>query len=167
VFESINTTHTLETFNCGKPPLDAWLRQRALSNHRKGFTSVVVAHRQQSVIGYYGLAPTAVSADLLPRSIRTGQPPDPLPCILLGRLAVDVTAKGQGLGTALLLHALQRTLKAASLIGGRAVLVTAIDEDAAAYWTSRGFHPTRDDALMLFMGMEELEITLAKLSSIE
>jgi hypothetical protein len=53
--------------------------------------------------------------------------------------------------------------KATSLIGSRAVLVTAIDVDAARYWTSRGFHPTRDDALMLFMGMEELEITLGKL----
>jgi predicted N-acetyltransferase YhbS len=163
VFEPISADHILTQFDCGKPPLNNWLQQRALSNHGKGFTSVQVAHREMQVIGYYGLAPTAVTPGLLPRSIRTGQPPDPLPCILLGRLAVDVSAKGQGLGTALLLHALQRSVKAASLIGGRAVLVTAIDEDAAAYWSSRGFHATQDDPLMFFMGMEEVQLTLSKL----
>lgn len=163
MFEPIEAAHILKNFDCGKPPLDTWLKQRALSNHQKGFTSVIVAQEQQCVIGYYGLAPTAVASNLFPRSIRTGQPPDPLPCILLGRLAVDATAKGQGLGTALLLHALRRSVKAVGLIGGRAILVTAIDEDAAAYWKRRGFHPTQDDKLMLFMGMDEVEMTLAKL----
>lgn len=163
MFEPIDAEHILEDFDCGKPPLDVWLKQRALSNHQKGFTSVIVAQEKQHVIGYYGLAPTAVVSNLLPRSIRTGQPPDPLPCVLLGRLAVDATAKGQGLGTALLLHALRRSVKAAELIGGRAILVTAIDEDAAAYWKSRGFHPTQEDALMFFMGMSEVDMTLKKL----
>lgn len=163
MFEPIDAAHLLEDFNCGKPPLDTWLKQRALSNHRKGFTSVIVAQDQHRVIGYYGLAPTAVASNLFPRSIRTGQPPDPLLCILLGRLAIDVSAKGQGLGTALLLHALRRSVMAAGLIGGRAILVTAIDEDATAYWKSRGFHATQDDAMMLFMGMGEVEVTLAKL----
>ena len=163
MFEPIDAAHILENFDCGKPPLDTWLKQRALSNHRKGFTSVIVAQDQQRVIGYYGLAPTAVASNLFPRSIRTGQPPDPLPCILLGRLAVDVSAKGQGLGTALLLHALRRSVMAAGLIGGRANLVTAIDGDAAAYWKSRGFHLTQDDGLMLFMGIDEVQVTLKKI----
>ena len=163
MFEPIDAAHSVEDFDCGKPPLDTWLKQRAVSNHRKGFTSVIVARDQQRVIGYYGLAPTAVASNLFPRSIRTGQPPDPLPCILLGRLAVDISAKGQGLGTALLLHALRRSVMAAGLIGGRAILVTAIDDDAASYWKSRGFHLTQDDGLMLFMGMDEVQKTLEKI----
>ncbi len=165
MFEPISTDHILEQFDCGKPPLNVWLQQRALSNHRKGFTSVQIAHDQMRVIGYYGLAPTAVAANIFPRSIRTGQPPDPLPCILLGRLAVDINVKGQGLGTALLLHALQRSVTAAGLIGGRAILVTAIDEDAATYWRSRGFHATQDDPMLFFMGMQEVQLTLNKLAA--
>ena len=163
MFEPISADHILDPFDCGKPPLNNWLQQRALSNHRKGFTSVQIAQNQMRAIGYYGLAPTAVAPNLFPRSIRTGQPPDPLPCILLGRLAVDVTFKGQGLGAALLLHALQRSVTAAGLIGGRAIMVTAIDEDAATYWRNRGFHATQDDPFMFFMGMEEVQLTLSKL----
>jgi predicted N-acetyltransferase YhbS len=163
VFEPINTDHVLAKFDCGKPPLNHWLQNRALANHAKGFTSVQVACRDKDVIGYYGLAPTAVSPSLAPRSIRTGQPPDPLPCILLGRLAVDLSVKGQGLGASLLHHALRQSVKASQLIGGRAVLVSAIDEDAAGFWRACGFHPSQDDPYILFMGMVEVEKTLASL----
>ena len=123
----------------------------------------MVAHENLRVIGYYGLAPTSVAPGLFPRSIRTGQPPDPMPCILLGQLAVDTSAKGQGLSTALLHHALQRSLNAARLIGGRAILVSALDADAVRYWDSRGFAATADDPFLLFMGMSEVEKTLEKL----
>jgi GNAT superfamily N-acetyltransferase len=163
VLEAIGSSHILSDFDCGKPPLNNWLQLRALSNHRNGFTSVAVVHEQLKVLGYYGLAPTAVTPTVFPRSVRTGQPPDPIPCILLGRLAVDQSVSRQGLGRTLLRHALRRSLHAAKLIGGRAVLVSAIDEDAVAYWISRGFYASRDNPFTLFMGMKEVELTIEKL----
>ncbi|MFK4808800.1 GNAT family N-acetyltransferase [Devosia sp. ZW T5_3] len=76
----------------------------------------------------------------MPRSIRTGQPPDPVPCLLLGQLATDTAWAGRGIGTGLVKHALTRCVEASGLIGGRALVVNAIDPETAAFWTRRGFH---------------------------
>lgn len=148
--EPLTAAHDLAPFSCGKPGLDEWLRTRALSNQQKGFTAVMVVHEARRVVGYYGLAPTAVVPASLPRAVRTGQPPDPVPCLLLGQLATDLAWAGQGIGTGLLKHALERCVEAAALVGGRALLVRAVDEEAAAFWARRGFLPSRDDSLVLF-----------------
>lgn len=87
--ELLTAVHDLAGFSCGKPSLDRWLKTRALSNQEKGFTAVLVVHEANQVIGYYGLAPTAIVPSILPRSVRTGQPPDPVPCLLLAQLAAD------------------------------------------------------------------------------
>src|SRR5205814_503246 len=71
--ELLTDAHEVSEFSCGKPSLDHWLKTRALSNQRKGFTVVMVVHEALRVVGYYGLAPTAVVPSLVPRSIRTGQ----------------------------------------------------------------------------------------------
>lgn len=97
--EALTAAHDVSEFSCGKPPLDHWLKTRALSNQEKGFTAVLVVHEASRVVGYYGLAPTAVVPGSLPRSIRTGQPPDPVPCLLLGQLATDIAWAGRGIGT--------------------------------------------------------------------
>lgn len=136
--------------------LDHWLKTRALSNQEKGFTAVIVVHEQSRVVGYYGLAPTAVVPSVLPRSIRTGQPPDPVPCLLLGQLATDLAWKGKGVGTGLLKHALERCVTAARLIGGRALLVNTVDAAAADFWRRRGFLPSKDDPLVLFRSMADV-----------
>jgi len=91
--EPLNEGHDLAPFSCGKPSLDNWLKRRTLSNHRKGFTAVMVVHDGGRVVGYYGLAPTAVVPVTLPRAIRTGQLPDPVPCLLLGQLAIAPQAE--------------------------------------------------------------------------
>ncbi|MGY3033535.1 GNAT superfamily N-acetyltransferase [Bradyrhizobium sp. USDA 4354] len=137
--EPLTPAHHLDEFSCGKPSLDRWLKTRALSNQEKGFTAVMVVHEMNRVVGYYDLAPTAIIPSSLPRSIRTGQPPDPVPCLLLGHLAIDEDWIGQGIGTSLVKHALQRCVTAAGLIGGRALVVNAIDAEAAAFWKRRGF----------------------------
>jgi hypothetical protein len=77
--EPLTASHDVSRFSCGKPSLDRWLQTRTLANQEKGFTAVLVVHEAQRVVGYYGLAPTAVVPSILPRSIRTGQPPDPVP----------------------------------------------------------------------------------------
>lgn len=162
--ETLNDSHDLSQFSCGKPSLDKWLRERALSNQTRGFTAVVVVHDHGRVIGYYGLAPTAVVPTGLPRAIRTGQPPDPVPCLLLGQLATDERWTGQGIGTGLLKHALERCLSAASLIGGRALVVKAIDDEAALFWRKRGFAPSKDDPMTMFRSIADIAASFVALA---
>ncbi len=159
--EPLSVAHDVSAFCCGKPALDRWLRVRALSNQTKGFTVVMVVHVEGQVVGYYGLAPTAVIPTHLPRAIRTGQPPDPVPCLLLGQLASDQTWSGRGVGTGLLRHALERCVSAARLVGGRAVVVRAVDEDAAAFWRRRGFVPSKDDPMTLYRSLGDIAASIA------
>lgn len=154
--ELLTEAHALSRFSCGKPALDHWLKTRALSNQHKGFTVVMVVHEGGHVVGYYGLAPTAVVPTKLSRSLRTGQPPDPVPCLLLGQLATDERYAGRGIASGLLKHALLRCVEAARLVGGRALLVNAIDEEAAAWWARRGFTPSKDDPLLLFRSLADI-----------
>lgn len=159
--EALTEEHDLEPFSCGRPALDTWLKTRALANRRQGFTAVIVVHENRRVVGYYGLAPTAVVPAVMPRSVRTGQPPDPVPCVLLGQLAIDTGYARKGVGTGLLAHALRRCVTGARLIGGRAVMVNALDEEAAAFWSRRGFLASRDSAFVLFRSIPQIEASLA------
>ena len=158
--ELLTAAHDVSQFNCGKPTLDHWLKTRALSNQEKGFTAVLVVHEAGRVVGYYGLAPTAVVPSALPRAIRTGQPPDPVPCLLLGQLATDRSWAGRGVGTGLIKHALERCVTVAGLVGGRALMVNAVDEEAAAFWQRRGFTPSRDDQFILFRPIAAIAASL-------
>ena len=160
--EPLTEAHDVSLFSCGKPALDHWLRTRALSNQQRGFTAVIVVHENNRVVGYYGLAPTAVVPSVLSRSVRTGQPPDPVPCLLLGQLATDQGWKGKGVGTGLLKHALQRCVTAARLIGGRALVVHAVDPGAAAFWRRCGFLPSKDDPLVLFRSIADIAASLER-----
>jgi GNAT superfamily N-acetyltransferase len=154
--EPIAAHHQTDAFSCGKPAPDAWLKTRALANQRNGFAAVMVAHEANRVAGFYALAPTAILPASMPRSLRTGQPPNPVPCLLLGQLAIDRQWAGRGLGTALLAHALRRSVRAAELVGGRALVVKAIDDEAAAFWRRRGFRPSRDDDKLLFRSIADI-----------
>ena len=98
---------------------------------------------------------------ILPRSIRTGQPPNPIPCLLLGQLATDTAWAGQGIGTGLMKHALARCVQAARLIGGRALMANAVDEEAAGFWQRRGFIPSKDDCLVLLRSIVYIAVTQA------
>ena len=159
--EPLTAVHDVSRFSCGKPSLDRWLKTRALSNQEKGFTAVMVVHEANRVIGYYGLAPTGVLPATLPRLIRTGQPPDPVPCLLLGQLAADQNYRGRGIGSGLLQHALRRCVTAARLIGGRALIVNAVDGEAADFWRRWGFIPSKDDQLILFRSIADIAASLA------
>jgi len=158
--EVLTDEHDLASFDCGKPALNAWLKTRALGNQRNGFTVVVVVHDEGRVVGYYGLSPTAVEPAVLPRKIRTGQPPNPIPCLLLGQLAMDLAYANRGVGTALVGHALERAVLGARFTGGRALLVRAIDEDAIGFWSRRGFLSSPSDPYLLFRSLPDIAASL-------
>jgi len=160
--EPLTAGHDVSQFSCGKPALDHWLKTRALSNQQKGFIAVLVVHDVGRVVGYYGLAPTAVAPSTLPRSIRTGQPPDPVPCLLLGQLATDLDWAGKRIGTGLVKHALERCVMAVELVGGRALMVNAVDEEAAGFWRRRGFLPSKDDPLVLYRSIADIAASLSE-----
>ena len=159
--EPLTAEHDVSQFICGKPNLDDWLKNRAHANQEKGFTAVAVVHEEDRVVGYYGLAPTGVKPSILPRSIRTGQPPDPVPCILLAQLAVDAAWVGRGIGSGLARHAFGRCVSAAELIGGCAIMVSAIDDEAAEFWQRFKFKPYKDNNLILFRSIGKIAGSLA------
>lgn len=163
--EPLTGAHDVSNFSCGKPILDHWLKTRALSNQQKGFTAVLVVHEDGRVVGFYGLAPTAVVPATLPRSVRTGQPPNPVPCMLLGQLATDAGWAGLGIGTGLVKHALQRCVQAASLIGGRALMVNAVDDEAVEFWKRRGFETSIDDPLILLRSIKDIAASIRESSA--
>jgi len=128
-------------------------------NQTSGDTRTYVVHRKLTVVGYYSLAPGSVSRkEATARASRSA--PEPIPVILLARLAVDREEQGQGIGAALLKDALQRAYAGAEIIGGRAVLVHAIDAEAAGFYRKYGFESCPGMELHLMLLMKDLRASL-------
>jgi GNAT superfamily N-acetyltransferase len=162
--EPLAAHHDVSVFDC-TPALNAWLRTHMRRNEEKGFTRVLVVCEGVRVAGYYGFAPTGVPSPLMPRSIRKGQALDAVPCILFGQRAVDLAYRARGLGSALLRDALKRCVAGAMTIGGRAVIVRAVDIEAEAYWRSNGFIPAIDDSSILFRSIGDIAAWLDQASA--
>jgi len=162
--ELLDDTNGLDAFDCGKPVLNAWLTGFARTNQARGFTRVLVVHDDGAVVGYYGLAPSVIQPNSAPRAIRTGRPPDPVPCLLIGQLAVDRRYAGQGIGSGLVKDALQRCIAGADIVGGRAIVVRAIDADAERYWQSWGFIAARDNPSVLMRSIQDVRLWLTDAS---
>lgn len=137
----LTESHERTTFSCGESELDDWLARRALSNQVAGASRTYVVTVDHRVIAYYALASGSVVAGEAPGRVRRNMP-DPIPVIILGRLAVDRRWQGQGLGAALLRDAILRSLQAAQIVGIRAILVHALHEKAAAFYRNAGFQPS-------------------------
>jgi GNAT superfamily N-acetyltransferase len=157
--ESLHASHERDEFSCGKPALDDFLRLRAsqYEKRRLGRTYVALLPGGLRVAGYYTLAAGAVAVANLPPKAAKRLPKHPVPVILLGRLAVDLRARGQGLGKALLHHALRRSLDLSEQLGLYAVDVLAIDADAREFYTKYGFVPLADNDLHLFLPIRTIE----------
>ncbi|WP_420959756.1 GNAT family N-acetyltransferase [Brucella sp. IR073] len=158
--EPLDDTHRLDAFDCGKPALNTWLVNFARSNQTRGFTRVLVVHDRGEVVGYYGLAPTAIPSKAVPRAIRTGRAPDPIPCLLIGQLAVDRRYAGQGIGSGLVRDALRRCIAGADIVGGRAVVVRALDTEAEHYWRGWDFIPASDTPSILMRSIQDIRLLL-------
>jgi len=138
----------LSAFDSGVSELDDWLRRRALANQLSGASRTYVLTSDSVVAGYYALASGALSLAEAPGRIRRNMP-DPIPVVVLARLAIGTAWQGQGLGAALLRDAVVRCQGAAEIIGVRAVIVRAMSEDAKRFYLRYGFVPTTIDPMLL------------------
>jgi GNAT superfamily N-acetyltransferase len=144
-------THKLDAFRCGEASLDAWLKHRALPNQLSGASrTFVVTSAEEDVCAYYALAAGAVSHHGATAGVRRNMP-DPIPVLVLGRLAVDHRAQGQQLGASMLQDAVRRAQHVALNTGVRAVLVHALHDGAKAFYLHHGFVPSPLQPLTLML----------------
>jgi GNAT superfamily N-acetyltransferase len=158
----ITAEHRVENFDCGQESLNQYLKRFALTNTAAGTarTYVTTGIGEMSVVGYYSLAAASVEKANVPERVAKGVPNHPVPVVLLARLAIDRRVQGKGLGKALLRDALLRALAAAEVVGIRAMLVHAKDEQAATFYRRFGFVASPTDPLHLMLLMKDLRRTL-------
>ncbi len=131
--------HHLADFNSGVATLDDWLKRRARANQASGASrTYVVADGRGRVFGYYAIASGALGLAEAPGHVRRNMP-DPIPMAIIGRLAVDTSQQGRGLGVGLLQDAVLRIRHAASIMGIRGMLVHAISDEAKRFYEHHGF----------------------------
>jgi GNAT superfamily N-acetyltransferase len=131
--------HALDEFDCGVAELDAWLKRSARVAASSGTAATYVLCRGQRVAGYYALAMSSLAHEQAPSRLRRAMP-DPVPVVLLARLAVASSEQGRALGGHLLVDALRRCVRGGREFGARAVLVDAINDEAAAFYQHFDFH---------------------------
>lgn len=142
--------HQLDSFCCGNDSLDHWLKKQAIRNQKNHGSKTFVITCANQVVGYYALAAGSVERQVVSKANARNMP-DPIPVIVLGRLAVDQSMQGKALGKALLRDALLRSLNVANEIAVKAVLVHAIDQSACQFYQKFGFErlPGTERTLML------------------
>ncbi|MCG7922640.1 MAG: GNAT family N-acetyltransferase [Candidatus Thiodiazotropha lotti] len=147
--------HDLDQFSCGVPALDNWLKKRARSNERSRASRTYVLCIDKRVIGYYALASGSLAAKYAPGKIKRNMP-DPIPVMVLGRLAIDKEHQGKKLGDALLRDAILRILQAAEIAGIKAILVHAISEEAKQFYLDRSFTISPTEPMTLILPLESI-----------
>lgn len=154
--EALTRQHELKEFCCGVDTLDAWLKRRAWQNQGNGASRTFVACADRRVLAYYALASGAVSVDAAVTALSRNMP-DPIPVVLLGRLAVDRSLHGRGWGRALIRDAALRIVHAADTIGIRGLLVHALTPDAKRFYQRVGFDPSPLDPMTLMISLTDLK----------
>lgn len=157
--EPLSARHPLEPFASGADSLDRWLKRRALGNQATGASRTYVACEGARVVAFYALASSAVAADAATSRFRRNMP-DPVPVVVLGRLAVDRAWQGQGIGRALVRDACLRMGHAADAIGIRGMLVHALDDQARAFYLHVGFAASPLDPMLLMITLADLQAHL-------
>lgn len=159
--EHLRSDHKLTEFDSGVPVIDDWLRRRALANEESGGSRTYVACVGSTrVIGYYALANGGVAQQAATGRTRRNLP-DPVPVMILGRLAVDRNYQGRGLGRALLRDAVLRTVQAADIVGIRALLVHAISEDAKRFYERCRLSVSPLDPMVLMITVADAQRTIS------
>jgi len=149
--QPLTSVHLLDEFNCGEPVLDEWLKRRAMSNQLSGASrTFVVLDQDSDVFGYYAMAVGAVAHQIATSSVRRNMP-DPVPVMVLARLAVDLRAQGIKLGASLLQDAVNRAVMVAENAGVRALLVHALNDKAKEFYEHYGFQSSSLNAMTLML----------------
>ena len=159
----LSAAHDASAFDCGVPSLDAWLKKRALANQVTGASRTYVVCRDNVVVGYYALAAGSVRHAEASGRVRRNMP-DPIPMMVLARLAVDRSFQSQGLGAALLKDAVLRVMQAADVVGIRGILLDAVDDRARAFYERFGFRRSTMFPLKLMIAMDEAQGMLVKIT---
>jgi GNAT superfamily N-acetyltransferase len=152
----LTKSHAIAAFECGAEPLNVYLQRYALLNQSAGAAQTYVAVTDGRVVGYYSLSAASVEYADTPQRLRKGLARHPVPVMLLARLAVDHTWQGKGIGAALLLDALRRTLAAADILGIRAIMVHAKDEAARRFYEHFDFDSSPVEPLHMFLLLKEI-----------
>jgi GNAT superfamily N-acetyltransferase len=159
--EKLSPAHDLSGFDSGEAVLDDWLRRRAAQNEASGASRTYVVCVGEKGVGYYSLAVGAVARAESPGRIRRNMP-DPIPVMILGRLAVDKAFHGRGVGTGLLRDAVLRTVQAARIAGIRGILVHAPSEVAKRFYEAYGFRASLLDPMTLMITVAEAARILSR-----
>jgi GNAT superfamily N-acetyltransferase len=157
--EPLTAEHAFGDFDSGATSLDDWLRRRALRNQASGASRSFVVCDAGNVVAYYALASSAIAPDAEPGRFRRNMP-DPMPVVVLARLAITRDQQGRGLGRALFQDAAKRVIHAADTIGIRGLLVHAISEEAKAFYVRLGLDPSPLEPMTLMTTVADLRATL-------
>jgi ribosomal protein S18 acetylase RimI-like enzyme len=165
IIEKLAKRHDRAAFDCGVEELNVYLQRYAGQNEKAGLSQHYIATpapgsdhgTTDTILGYYALSAGAVDFELLTEDQRKRLPRYPVPVAHLGRLAVDRSAQGRGLGETLLIDALARTVKVADEVGIHAVEVVAINDAARKFYTKYGFTALRDDVNHLYLPIKTVE----------
>lgn len=153
----LDQSHKLEEFSCGIASLDRWLKTKARHNENaRASRTYVLCDDNNNVIGYYALATGSISPNQAPRKVKRNMP-NPIPVMVLGRLAIDQTHQGKGLGDALLRDAILRILQAAEIAGIKAIVVHAISEQAKQYYAERSFIESPADPMTMILPLDSIQ----------
>jgi GNAT superfamily N-acetyltransferase len=148
----------LKAFDCGDPSLNDWLRKRALANQAEGASRTYVVTDGERIAGYY-LAAGGINVAAAPGRSRRNMP-NPIPVALLGRMAVDRSYQGKGLGRAMFRDGAKRIIHAADTLGIRGLIAHAISEEAKAFYLALGFEPSPLEPMTLMVTLADLRRAL-------
>ena len=153
--EAISRQHLRDRFDCGQPSLNEYLLRYARQNDDNNIAKAFVAvDNDNQVLGYYCVSSASVEFEELPEEITKGLPRYPVPAARIGRLACDKSMQGKGLGTRLLIDALQRINATSKQLGIKAVIVDALDQDTKKFYIRYGFMELSTQELTLFLPIE-------------
>jgi GNAT superfamily N-acetyltransferase len=153
--EPLSDLHELAEFSSGVVSLDDWLKRRARANQISGASRSFVVAEDNKVLGFYALASGGIAITSSVGRFRRNMP-DPIPVVVLGRLAIDQSFQGKGLGRALFRDCALRVAQAADTIGIRGIVVPAISEEAKAFYTALGFDPSPLEPMTLMVTLGDI-----------
>lgn len=151
----IDAVHIVDNFDCGISSLNQWLHRQALKNEAVGASRTFVVCFEKEIVGYYALATGSILRRQAPGKVRR-EMPEPIPVMVLGRLAVDRNWQGSGLGSGLLRDAVLRTYTVSRHVGVRALLVHTLSEDAKAFYLRHGFMQSPIDPMTLMLNLQDV-----------